>query len=122
MLVSALEPLGKQDNLGAEVHSFVGECIERLRSNTLIPPILKPSLEGRIKQLRDESVRQALHRLARRILPDRPDALGIIDKAYTLRSQIIHEGRPDDLDVDLELEGRKISELIRDIYARILNQ
>jgi hypothetical protein len=76
-----------------------------VRSNSDIPPELKPSLEGRLRQLRQESIGQALRRLVRDALPNQPKASQVIDDAYALRSQLIHSGVPADLDVDLERES-----------------
>lgn len=80
------------------------------------------SLNGRLLQLRQESIRQALRRLTREVLPDQPGASKIVDDAYALRSQIIHSGKPADLDLDLESEAREISKIIRNIYSSILKR
>jgi hypothetical protein len=53
-------------------------------------------------------------------LPDRPAAAELADAAYTLRSELIHEGQLSDYDVDLAAETRKISNLLRLIYSRSL--
>jgi hypothetical protein len=119
-VVSALEPLARGTSLGEEVDTFIGECLTQLRASTGIPLALKASLEGRLQQLRNESIRQALGRLAVETLPANEDAAKAIDDAYALRSQIIHRGVPADLDVDLERETREISTIIRAIYAAIL--
>jgi hypothetical protein len=56
------------------------------------------------------------------ILPERPDATDVIDQAYALRSALIHDGRPADLDVDLGRGTATVSELLREIYARLLGR
>lgn len=119
-LVSALEPLAREAFLGDQVTAFVNDCIAQLRTSTTVPSALKASLEGRLQQLRSESIRQALRRLALETLPSQPDAAQAIDEAYALRSQIIHNGVPADLDVDLESESREVSTIIRAMYASIL--
>ena len=121
-LVSALEPLAREAYLGAEVAAFVDDCISRLRASSSIPSGLEASLEGRLRHLGHESIRQALRRLAHETLPSQPDAAQAIDDAYALRSQIIHSGVPADLDVDLERESREISTIIRAMYASILKR
>lgn len=121
-LVSALEPLAQEAPLGESVNQFVGECSNLLKANTDIPAELRASLEGRLLQLRQESIRQALKRLTRETLPDRPDAPIAVDEAYALRSQLVHSGVPADLDIDLERESRTISGIIRDIYANLFNR
>jgi hypothetical protein len=93
-----------------------------LKSNTAIGQETKNSLAGRLCQLREESIRQALLRLVRETIPTNSDAPRVIDNAYALRSEIIHNGMPADLDADLEAEGRAVAAVIRDIYASLLKQ
>ncbi len=120
-VVSAFEPLGQDEqSLGPEVDQFVAGCLERLREESAISEPGRASLEGRLQSLRRESVRQALRRVVRQALPQRKDTLILFDEAYSLRSQIVHAGRPDNLDVDLEHEGRRVAQLLRQIYASLL--
>lgn len=119
-LVSALEPLAREAFLGDEVTMFIKDCVAQLRTSTTVPSALKASLEGRLQQLRNESIRQALRRLALETLPSQPDVAQAIDDAYALRSQIIHSGVPADLDIDLERESREVSTIIKAMYASIL--
>lgn len=118
-IVSALEPLARERSLGDNVAKFVGDCVICLGASG-VPAELKASLEGRLRQLRNESIRQALRRLARATLPEQPNAAQAIDDAYALRSQIIHSGVPTDLDIDLENEARTISAIIRAMYSSVL--
>jgi hypothetical protein len=53
-------------------------------------------------------------------LPDDAQAQAIIDYAYNLRSQLIHRGIPDDLDIDFSVETRKVSSIMRQLYAKEL--
>lgn len=99
---------------------FIKDCVAQLRTSTTVPSALKASLEGRLQQLRNESIRQALRRLALETLPSQPDVAQAIDDAYALRSQIIHSGVPADLDIDLERESREVSTIIKAMYASIL--
>lgn len=108
--------------MGEAVNQFVAECAKLLRVSPNISPELRASLEGRLNQLRQESIRQALKRLALEALPSQPEAPAAVDEAYALRSQLIHSGVPADLDIDLERESRAISAIIRDIYAHLLNR
>lgn len=121
-LVSDLEPLASPADLGTEVSSFVHDCVKALQSNQVVPTGFKVSLGGRLNQLRTESIRQALRRLAHEALPTNGEAEQIIEDAYSLRSQLVHTGTPADLDVDLEREGRAVSGIIREIYASLLKQ
>lgn len=118
--VSALEPLAEDQRLGAEVDAFVDSCCQSLKAATSIDHQHRASLEGRLNQLRRESIRQALRRCIVTKLPDLPTAPGIADFAYGLRSKLIHNGRLSDYDVDLAAETRKISNLLRLIYSQNL--
>ena len=121
-LVSALEPLAQEASLGPAAAAFVDLCVQPLRSDTNIPSELKASLEGRLRQLRQESIRQALQRMIRDELPNEPEASRVIDDAYDLRSQLIHRGVPADLDADLERESQVVSRTVRALYASLLNR
>jgi hypothetical protein len=120
MAVSALEPLAKEQSLGAAVDIFVDDCLALLRRADSIEQKHRASLEGRINRLRQESIRQALRRIIAAKLPDRPTAPAIADAAYALRSELIHDGRLADYDVDLAVETEKIGSLLRVFYARAL--
>lgn len=118
--VSALEPLAEEHLLGASVDAFVDDCLALLRTAHSIDTQNRASLEGRINQLRRESIRQALRRSITGKLPDHPTAPELVNAAYALRSELIHDGRLADYDVDLATETRKISNLLRVFYARTL--
>lgn len=121
-VVSALEPLAQEAESGDSVSTFVADCVVRLKASADIPSDIRTSLEGRLLQLRHESIRQALRRLAREVLPNQLAAPQAIDESYTLRSQLIHSGVPADLDIDLDRETRVISTIIRDMYSSILDR
>ena len=121
-LVSALEPLAQEASLGPAAAAFVDQCVQQLLANADIQPELKSSLNGRLLQLRQESIRQALRRLARTALPNQPDAPQLIDDAYALRSQLVHNGVPADLDTDLERESQVVSRTIRALYSSLLKR
>ena len=114
--VSAFEPLAYQEELGPETESFVFKICKDLELDRSIPEALRPSLKGRILQLRRESVRQALFRLCSTWFPGDSQAKACIESAYDLRSEILHEGRPADLDVDLEHEYKTSSSYLRRIF------
>lgn len=118
MAVSALEPLAVQESLGADVASAIDELATSLAKNPAVPAALKDSLSGRLLQLKRESVRQALKRHCQRWFPDNADAWKLLDHAYGLRSELLHEGRPTDLDLLLAEQTRTISNHLRAIYER----
>jgi hypothetical protein len=121
-IVSALEPLAQEQPLGDEVDGFVDSCLRLLKETSALTPSIRASLDGRLRHLRTESIRQALRRVVLETLPDQPKAAEAIDDAYALRSQIVHHGRPADLDVDLERESRRVSGIIRHLYSRLLGR
>lgn len=118
MAVSALEPLAVQADLGAEVAKIIDDLSEKLGGATTLPAEVRNSLRGRLLELKRESVRQALKRLCAQWLPHDREAWLKLDKAYALRSEMLHEGRPNDLDILLAEETRSISNLLRHIYQQ----
>jgi hypothetical protein len=118
--VSALEPLANAERLGPEVDTFIDECLAQLGKKDEIQSEHRQSVRGRLNELRKESIRQALKRVIRAKLPEDTSAQTIIDYAYTLRSQLIHRGIPADLDIDFSVEIRKVSSILRHLYAKEL--
>jgi hypothetical protein len=118
--VSALEPLATPAELGAEVDAFIDECLSQLKKNDKIRSEYRASVHGRLNELKKESVRQALKKLIKAKIPEVESALSIIDYAYDLRSQLIHRGVPDDLDIDFSVETMKVSSIIKELYAKML--
>lgn len=118
MAVSALEPLAVQLSLGDEVGQFVARALADLRAAPAIPQSLRASLEGRVRQLQTESVRQALSRLCARWFPGDATAREDIDHVYALRSEILHNGRVSDLDTLLGAETRNVRQYLRRIYEQ----
>jgi len=116
MAVSALEPLAEQIDLGPEVSGAIDSLCRLLDQQELVPEHLGQSLRGRLLQLKRESVRQALKRLCGQWFPDEPQAWSALDRAYGLRSELLHEGRPNDLDILLHQEVRSVAYYLRRIY------
>lgn len=120
-MVSALEPLAKQENLGSEVSTFVENTVAALENIDGIEVGIRASLKGRLYQLRNESVRQALLRLSRTWFPMREDVRQRIDSAYALRSELLHEGTLLDPDIDISAETTQISKVLRAIFEQATN-
>ena len=116
--VSALEPLAQQQSLGPAVSSYVDKALADLNSAADIEQKVRASLCGRINQLRQESVRQALFRLANSWFPGRTEIRERIDRAYRLRSELLHGGSFADPDTDLTAEMNKIATVLRTLYGR----
>lgn len=121
-LVSALEPLAAQRPLSEDVKRLTDKWLADLDYQVSLPVDVRSSLKGRIHQLARESVSQAIRRLIRETLPDNPCAVKAIENAYSLRSQIVHEGAPSDLDTDIEGEADAVSIIMRQIYSKLLNR
>lgn len=117
-VVSALEPLAKQEALGEGVAAFVDSTVAKLNAALDIESNLRASLRGRVDQLRSESVRQALFRMADSWFPGRAEQRKQIDHAYGVRSELLHNGFLSDFDSDLSEETNKIATILRSIYAQ----
>lgn len=118
MAVSALEPLAEQQAMGAEVSRAVDALCAQFDADPSIPADMQQSVRGRLLQLKRESVRQALKRRCKTWFPGDPTAWTNIDRVYGLRSELLHEGRPNDLDVLLDEETRTITKYLRRIYQQ----
>lgn len=118
MAVSALEPLAAQQDLGNDVAAVIDDLAQRLADESAISDDLRNSLRGRLLLLKRESIRQALKRLSSIWMPGDQDAWRGLDRAYALRSELLHEGRPKDLDILLSEETRSVSNLLRRIYQQ----
>lgn len=116
MAVSALEPLAEQADMGPEVSEAVDGLCRLLEAQESVPEHLRQSLRGRLLQLKRESVRQALKRLCGKWFPEEPTAWSTLDRAYALRSELLHEGRPNDLDILLHQETQAVGNYLRRIY------
>lgn len=116
MAVSALEPLAVQQDLGPEVATLVERFCEILDADKHVPSEIRSSVRGRILRLKEESVRQALRRLCNKWFPGEPTVWQRLDRAYALRSEMLHEGRASDLDLLLVEETQAVSSILRRIY------
>lgn len=119
MAVSALEPLAEQADLGKEVAAAVDAMALRLKSHENVPADVRSMLRDRLLHLKQESIRQALKRKAAewfKEAEDAKEAWKALDYAYTLRSQLLHEGRLGDPDVLLAHEASRIDGYMRRIF------
>lgn len=108
----------RQESLGSEVSAFVDGTIVALEQSEGIQGSIRASLKGRLNQLRNESVRQALLRLAGTWFPQRDDVRRRIDSAYALRSELLHEGALLDPDIDIAAEITQVSNILRAIFEQ----
>jgi len=120
-MVSALEPLAEAQSLGEDVGQFVDNCLQALKDSDTIDQQTKASLKGRLAFLRDESIRGALKRVVKERLSDHSESWNVVDEAYNLRSEIVHNGKPNDLDVDLQEKSRQLEEVILALYATYMS-
>lgn len=117
MAVSALEPLAAQAQLGETACAAIDKAAAVLAAETNLESVLHSSLMQRLTSLKRESIRQALRRICNELLPGDIDAWKTVDSAYALRSQLLHDGQPADLDVLLSVENVAVSRVLRRIYA-----
>lgn len=121
MTVSALEPLAIQTNVSNDLENAIDALAGQLNTFDQLAAEQKHALRSRLLQLKTESVRQALKRLCKTWFPDNNDAWMALDQAYAIRSQLLHEGEPQDRDVILADETRRIAKYLRKIYENALN-
>jgi uncharacterized protein (UPF0147 family) len=118
-LVSALEPLAQQEHYAnQELEKLVNSFVKQL-TDTSIPDNIKRSVEGRIRDLKKESISQAIQRIVQESLPANEKAVSIIKDAYNIRSTILHDGATD---ADLEQKSNEIENIIRQIYSHRLKR
>jgi hypothetical protein len=122
MLVSALEPLADQQVLPDPVPQFVSKVVAELDASPGIESDVRLSLRGRVLQLKSESVRQALFRLCGKWFPGDSAARASLDRAYALRSELLHEGAPRDSDIRFSDESIQVTGYLRRIYAMATNK
>jgi len=116
-LMTALEALSKQTVYDDEIAELLTQLACQLDSSAILSgenkASLKNSLSDRLKGLRRESVRQAIVRTVREHIQDE-EIIQFVDKAYRLRSNILHEGLKDS---DLHLVTHRLEDIIRRLYA-----
>lgn len=119
-LITALEALAEQSDYGDEVGHVLIDIANHLDSHpTLQGPDkerLRASLSGRVKQLRRESVRQAILRTVREYVDD-ADTIVFVDDAYGLRSKMLHEGHHA---AELPSLCNRLEAVLAQVYSKIL--
>lgn len=118
-LVSSLEPLAERSSYDIpDLELLVDKFINELKSNTfVIDRQIRDSVIGRAKELKQESIKQAIKRLVKEKLPNEPHTVRTVSEAYDIRSKILHEGSTD---IDFQAKGQQIEKTIRKIYAKML--
>ena len=118
-LVSALEPLAKQEKYeDEELKKLIKNFKQQIKSSNLDQQ-LKNSLDGRIDQLKLESVSKAIRRMVKEKLPGDNESIKIIENAYGLRSKILHEGATD---ADLQQKSNEVERVIKFIIEKHINE
>ena len=118
-LVSALEPLAEQEKYeDKELKCLIDDFKAQLKSST-IEQSIKDSLDGRIGQLKVESVSKAIRRMVKAKLPGDKKSLEVIEEAYSLRSKILHEGATD---ADLQQKGNEVEQVIKSIIEKYVDE
>jgi hypothetical protein len=118
--VSALEPLATQNRYPHSITTLIDNFRQQLQSEELSDissadkAKFKASLDARLKQLQQESIRQALLRVVREVFSEDEEPVRAIDDAYALRSKMLHEGTTDPY---LDRKTHEVERIIRRIYA-----
>ncbi|MDH4232896.1 MAG: hypothetical protein OEW04_12820 [Nitrospirota bacterium] len=119
-LVSSLEPLAIPFSYPLSIRNLIDTFRKQVKEAEF-PELsdnacsrLKDSLDRRLRDLQQDSIRQAILRLVRELLPGDNNAVKIIDDAYSLRSSILHEGASDPY---LDRKVIYVEDTIRKIYA-----
>lgn len=119
-LVTALEALSVQRDYGDDVASILAELAARLEASPSFAgeekASMRNSLSGRIKQLRQESVRQAIVRTVQEHISDR-ETIRFVDEAYGVRSKILHEGLRAP---EVHTLTHRLESVLRQVYSAIL--
>ncbi len=115
-----LEALSIQRDYGDDLAAVAEELANQLESSLAHAGTekanLRTSLASRLKELRRESVRQAIKRTVMDYVGDRETAR-FIDEAYGVRSKILHEGMNTP---ELHALTQRIEDIMRQIYSAIL--
>jgi hypothetical protein len=115
MLVSALEAVCSQAKMGSEVDALIEDVLVPAVNSAIAAGDVQASLIGRIRLLTRESVRGAIRRLMREHGFSQED-LGLVDDAYGLRSEILHEGRRiPELDVTIS----RLRPILSELYSKM---
>lgn len=119
-LMTSLEALSVQHDHGDEVAGLLGNLASQLEGSSLLAgdekASLRNSLSSGLRQLRRESVRQAIIRTVTEHIGER-DTLRFIDEAYKIRSKILHEGIRTP---DLHTLTHRLEDVMRQIYSAML--
>lgn len=120
-LITSLEAISLQKSYKEytdHVKEKIDELIEAIKNEDNIPENVRNSLIGKIKrEMSIESVRQAIIDV---VLKNTKDAnnKNLFDKAYGVRSSLVHDGKSDD---NIEELSRSVSSMIREIFSSCLN-
>jgi len=118
-LITALEALSVQCDYGDDIGNILAELAKQLEASPLLAgeanASLRCSLSSRLRQLRQESVRQAIIRTVRQHINDR-DTIKFVDEAYGVRSKILHEGMRAP---ELYALTHRLEDVMRQIYSSL---
>lgn len=118
-MMTALEALATQSEYGDEVESLLSTLAQTVHESPIFSAddpdkmALRNSLSGRIRDLRRESVRQAIIRAVKSRITDE-NVFHFVDEAYAVRSKILHEGHRAE---DLHSIIQRLESVMRQIYS-----
>ena len=119
-LISSLEIFASPKEYSNEVKKMI-ENLQKIVSETIEESdnqemkLVKDSLKGRLKHLKEESITQSLKRFITESFEGSNDFSNVIDEAYSLRSRIVHGGQSDPY---LDQKIYEVQNIMRQLYAR----
>lgn len=120
-LMTDLEAISEQCDYGDEIGTVLLDLAKQLEGNNELwkgdRELIKPSLVSQIKNLRRESVRQAIKRTLKQYNINEPETINYIEESYAIRSKILHDGLREE---ELYERIQKIEAVMREIYSSIL--
>ena len=120
LLITSLEALSLQKSYKEytdHVKEKIDELIEAIRNENKIPENIRNSLIGKIeREMSIESVRQAIIDVVQKNTED-ADSKKLFDKAYGVRSSLVHDGKTDE---NIDVLTRSVSSMIREVFSSCL--
>lgn len=116
-LMTALEASSTQQDYGEPIVTVLDQLARDLQAHPMLIGIdsdrVRSSLAGRVRQLRHESVRQAILRTVRTSIDSEEEAR-FVDDAYGIRSKMLHEGH---LSHGLHAKSNRLEGILRQMYS-----
>ncbi len=121
-LVTAIESLLEPEERSEEAVSLVDEFIEKVKSSCL-DQSERDSLIGSLRWLRQNSITRTREQLVEKHLGkaeyDGMEAPDFFRKCYDIRSDLLHEGEPEDESIDVFQLANSLDEMVSDLLTSV---